>query len=79
MTAQLRSEAPSPGSPVCSGSGPLGACAGNKHGRLPGDERSAPVVGAPEVFTRNSLESLSDVLGGCRAGHTHWTLLVEGG
>lgn len=40
-----------------------------KHGGLPGDERSAPVVGAPEVFTRNSLESLSDVLGGRRAGH----------
>ena len=58
---------------------PLGSLCREEARGLPGDERSAPVVGAPEVFTRNSLESLSDVLGGCRAGHTHRTLLVEGG
>lgn len=79
MTAQLRSEGSSPSSLVGSGSGPLGAYAGRKHGRLPGDESSAPVVGAPEVFM-GSLESLSDVLGGRRAGHTLAPLLdITGG
>ena len=76
MTAQLRSEGSSPSSLVGSGSGPLGAYAGRKHGRLPGDESSAPVVGAPEVFM-GSLESLSDVLGG-RTWRIPWTVQSMG-
>lgn len=78
MTAQLRSEASSQ-QPYGQWKQPLGSLCREEAGRLPGDESSAPVMGAPEVFTR-SLESLRDVLGGRKAGHTLAPLLdITGG
>lgn len=79
MTAQPGSEGP-PSSLVGSGNGPLGACAGEEaQESVHDDEGLALVTGAPEVFMGNSLEYLSDVLGGPEQGGLWLHYWVGGG
>lgn len=63
-----------------SGNGPLGACAGEEaQESVHDDEGLALVMGAPEVFMGNSLEYLSDVLGGPEQGGLWLHYWVGGG